>query len=74
MIYRRFGYVQARLLLEKQDDLRYLEDKLDILDSQDSFGDRDVLLTRSNYEEPRKELMARLEKTFIEYGKLRWCV
>ena len=71
MIYRRFGYVQARLLLEKQDDLRFLENKLDVLDREDSVDNRDVLWTRSDYEEPRKELMARLENTFIEYGKLR---
>ena len=32
MVYRRFGFLQSRLLLEKQEELRELEGKLDRLD------------------------------------------
>jgi hypothetical protein len=31
-IYRRFGYLQSRLLLDKQEQLRLLEEKLEHLD------------------------------------------
>ena len=34
MIYRRFGYLQARVLLEKQDKLRLLEESLDAFDEE----------------------------------------
>jgi hypothetical protein len=34
-IYRRYSYLQSRLLLEKQDQLRVLEDRLDAHDEQD---------------------------------------
>jgi hypothetical protein len=32
MVYRGFGHIQARLLLEKHDDLRLLEEQLDVFD------------------------------------------
>jgi hypothetical protein len=35
-IYRRYSYLQSRLLLEKQDQLRELEDRLDAHDEQDA--------------------------------------
>ena len=38
MIYRRFGFLQARLLLEKQDSLRVLEQRLDRLDKAETQG------------------------------------
>jgi hypothetical protein len=51
-LYRRFGYLQSRLLLEKQDDLRILERKLEDYDRANvsdshtrALGD-DVLLPR----------------------------
>lgn len=36
MIYRRFGYLQSRVLLERQDSLRKLEIELDSFDSKNN--------------------------------------
>ena len=36
MIYRRFGYLYARLLLYKQDELRAFEKRLDRIDRKDA--------------------------------------
>jgi len=72
MIYRRFGYLQSRLLLEKQDELRVLEEELDILDAQMN-NKRPADLTTTDLPEaiagPRKSLMERIEKTFCDYCK-----
>jgi len=46
MVYRRFGYFQARVLLEKQDELRELEEQLDDIDHDDSKDDFDRLVRR----------------------------
>lgn len=77
MVYRRFGFVQARLLLEKQDDLRNLESKLDRYDrrlglnpqTKDTLRTRDLKLDAAI---ARKELMDKLEKCFNEYGKFTY--
>ena len=67
-MYRRFGYLQSRLLLDKQDDLRLLEQKLEDYDRANvadsitrALGD-DVLL-------PRQTLLAEIERAFNAYGK-----
>lgn len=71
MVYRRFGYVQSRLLLEKQDDLRKLETKLDKYDKQVQRTNPINLMTHDLSEEdaePRRAITEKLEKTFCEYG------
>lgn len=71
MLYRRFGYLQSRLLLEKQDDLRRLEYELDCMDAADVAEDEEVLRTRRYYREDdmkdRVDLMQRIEKKWLEY-------
>jgi hypothetical protein len=71
MIYRRFGYLQAVLLLEKQDDLRCLESALDRLNKSYVNKDETALMSRHNIEEPefaaRKELLQKIETRFNEY-------
>jgi hypothetical protein len=71
MVYRRFGYVQSRLLLEKQDDLRRLESALDRLDKRDFNEDETALMSRHDIEEPefaaRRELLHKIETKFHEY-------
>jgi hypothetical protein len=72
MIFRRFGYIQARLILEKQDELRKLENGLDELDEEIGNEHAGYLNTRDlkpNLATTRKTLMDKLEKTFCEYGK-----
>lgn len=67
-IYRRFGYLQSRLLLEKQDALQVLEKKLDQYDD----GDRANNSTRDlppDEVRPREELLSEIEKAFNSYGQ-----
>ena len=71
MIYRRFGYVQGRLLLEKQDELRKLEQRLEKYDKQVEKKCSINLMTRDlppDDTESRKEIMDKLEQRFCEYG------
>jgi len=73
MVYRRFGYVQARLLLEKQDELRRLEQKLDSYDKKVQKARPINLMTldlRPEDAAQRKEIMDKLERKFCEYGKI----
>ena len=71
-IYRRFGYLQARLLLDKQDQLRLLEEQLDLHDRDDP-----VRHTRKNLEPeqyaPRAKLLREVEEVFTSYGMLAFC-
>lgn len=72
MLYRRFGFIQARILLDKQDEMRILEEKLDRMDQRIKDSDPESLQTRDIAEEdgrPRKELLKRIETKFCEYGK-----
>jgi hypothetical protein len=78
MIYRRFGYLQARLLLEKQEELRRLEEDLDILDSREQERWKDAhardnpLKTLKNGKKgkasERRVLVRKIEKKFRGYG------
>jgi len=74
MLYRRFGYLQSRLLLEKQDDLRRLEEELDRLDRKDVRKNGQILMTRhslgEDYFKSRQELMENIEKKYNEYSAL----
>jgi hypothetical protein len=75
MVYRRFGYVQARLLLEKQDDLQKLERKLDEYDEALGRKRANFLKTRDLKPEdanPRQKILDELEMKFTQYGKTLW--
>ena len=68
MLYRRFGFLQARLLLNKQDQLRALEEQLDEIDNGD---DEEHLKSRDvddADETPRTRLLRKIETKFKEYG------
>ncbi|KAL9119124.1 MAG: hypothetical protein Q9187_004320 [Circinaria calcarea] len=79
-IYRRFGFLHARLLLYKQDELRELEDELREMDKRDWKDDsfQNCLRSRGKDDAPknqhgrssRKELLQRIEKKTLEYGEL----
>jgi hypothetical protein len=74
MIYRRFAYLQSRLILHKQDQLRELEKRLDKEDHDDALVDPELLMCRDKDEigkRPRVELLAKIEKVFKEYGENR---
>jgi hypothetical protein len=69
MLYRRFGYLQARVLLDKQEHLRGLEAQLDELDQSQRRTDPDALFRREGQGDCRRELLRTIEKTFNEYGQ-----
>jgi hypothetical protein len=76
MIYRRFGFVHARLLLQKQDELRIMEAELDRMDQRDKFNNVEALQCRMEDEsrtqdgESRKALLSRLQETVLVYDEL----
>jgi hypothetical protein len=70
MLYRRFSYLQARLLLYKQDELRDLELELDHLDAIDENKDPRLLRSRERDDATsglRKRLIGEIEEKFNEY-------
>ena len=80
MIYRRFGLLQSRLLLHKQDELRKMEEELLTMDMRDDKTEegqdflrcwnRDRKRVSPDGKETRKQLMERIEKTSFKYGRL----
>lgn len=71
-MYRRFGFLQSRLLLEKQDELRELEEQLDRSDKKEEKAAVTRPMTRdlvSDQLADRKELLSKVEEKFCAYGK-----
>jgi len=72
MLYRRFGFLQARLLLNKQDELRDLEKKLDRMDLADQNNNESVLRSREKdlaTSDHRRKLFHEAEDKFKDYGE-----
>ena len=71
MVYRRFGYIQSRLLLEKQNALQLLERQLNMMDSVDDEEDTMRLRTRRDYDEEhmqdRVQLLDQIGTEFTQY-------
>ena len=81
MVYRRFGLVFSRLLLNKQDEIREMEATLLAMDRTDeACGNDEYLMSRTGdvnrdgqsiprlWPETRPQLLERLEKKALEYG------
>lgn len=72
-VYRRFGWLQSRLLLRKQGELHSLEAKLGEID-QDILEQRPVWLQKVNLpqQEPliveQQNLLTKIETKWCEYG------
>ncbi|KAI9766406.1 MAG: hypothetical protein M1840_006512 [Geoglossum simile] len=77
MIFHWFGYIQMRLLLEKQTRLISLEAKLDQIDYDNRIEHstrlRETMLNNSNGEECRI-LLHCIEHTFYEYSRLLFSI
>ena len=74
MLYRRFGYLQARILLYKQDELRVSERQLDHLDSVDAKNRPNKLRSRERDDadnEDRRKLILKITDLWKEYGMYR---
>lgn len=77
MIYRRFGFLHARLLLQRQDELRIMEEELDRMDQRDKLQNKRMLQCRidddirtDQVEETRKLLLSRIEDAILKYDQL----
>jgi hypothetical protein len=71
MIYRRFGFLSTRLLLNQQDKLRLLEEELDEIDQDDDEKNSNRNITRDLPEEDskeRQELLVKIKVEYCEYG------
>ena len=76
MIYRRYGWLQSRLLLDKQEELRTLEENLQRLDLRKAQVRSTTPMTRTgpvNEREPRRVLLEKIEKAFLSYCKGHFC-
>ncbi|RDW91668.1 hypothetical protein BP5796_02833 [Coleophoma crateriformis] len=73
MLYRRFGYLQARILLYKQDELRSLEQELDHLDKLDAEIRPKRLRSRERDDgdnQERRNLILKISDLWKEYAEL----
>lgn len=73
MLYRRFGFLHARLLLYKQDELRRLEMELDNMDQTDARENPIILQSRRKDDAEvgdRKKLLQTIDLKLKEYGAL----
>lgn len=68
-VYRRFGYLQSRLLLEKQDNLRVLEEKLDQYDRDNQITSYTRSLSAEKLK-PQQALLEEIEKAFSSYATM----
>jgi hypothetical protein len=75
MLYRRFGYLQSRLILDKQEELRKLEESLDKMDRRHTDSDPFRLCSAKmkidEFANERKSLMSEIETSFCSYGKYK---
>jgi hypothetical protein len=77
MIYRRFGYLQSRILLHKQDELQRLEQELEEMDQKDASGENPHVSQRWEDDEAgtnkgsnaRPSLLNTIKEKFLEYSK-----
>lgn len=69
MIYRRFAYLQTRLLLQKQERLSSLERKLRLFDREEFHSNPEILKSRSTDEEHarRQALFMEIENNLMGY-------
>ena len=70
VLFRRFGYLHARLLLHKQDVLIGLEQELNNLDDNDTNA-FSLNSRRTDQNTARHNVLTELEPKLIEYGRLR---
>lgn len=71
-VFREFRYLQSRVLLHLQDELRALETQLMRLDESDRIKDPDLLQSREQDDKEsgvRKILMDRIHGKLTRYGE-----
>lgn len=78
MVYRRFGYMQSRILLARQEKLRRLEARLQELDEkQVAESNQPKLLCKAriggDMEVVRESLMLEIENEYLQYSTFGNC-
>lgn len=71
-IFREFRYLQSRVLLHLQDDIRALETQLWRMDEKDRVNDPHLLGSRElddTMSGKRKIMMDRIQQKLVQYGK-----
>jgi hypothetical protein len=71
-VYRRFGYLQSRILLQKQEELRGLEDDLEAIETKIREDDDQALCYRElfgPYAAKHGQLLKDIESAYCSYGK-----
>lgn len=80
MIFRRFGYIHARLLMRRQDEIRELQEELEDMDKRDNeIEDRRICLQSRDVDElrggvglvggqTRSAILDKLEVKVLKYG------
>ncbi|KAF2657862.1 hypothetical protein K491DRAFT_313155 [Lophiostoma macrostomum CBS 122681] len=72
-VYRRFGYLQSRLLLNKQEDLRRLEKDLSRMDRMITHTDINAMCSRDlrgPHREDHEKLLREIEQKFCSYANV----
>ena len=67
VVFRKFGYLHARVLLQKQDHIVELESKLEEIDNNES-NDFFLNTRRMDENQARQTVLTELEKQLPEYG------
>lgn len=69
-MYRSFGYLHSRVILNMQDELRDLEEKLKGLDEEDSAGNKKRLESRRRAGSERVNLLSKIEGLLVRYNEI----
>jgi hypothetical protein len=70
-VYRRFGYLQSRILLRKQEELRVLEESLQKTEQKILDEDSDALCYNKLFctqATKHEEILDNIEKAYCSYG------
>lgn len=70
-IYRRFGYLQSRILLHRQGELSVLEEELQAIELKILDEDEDALCDRKLFgpnADKHRRLLELIEATYCSYG------
>ena len=76
LMYRKFSWLHARLLLHRQDELVELQEELERLDSLDKQDDPQSLISRRRGDATnprRRDILQDIEKKLSIYGPAHHC-
>jgi hypothetical protein len=69
-VYRGFGYLHARVIIDLQDEIRCLEKSLAIMDKMDDTNGEDFrLMSRDEQGEERTRLISNIREKLLQYGQ-----